>query len=198
MDVTRLVEIEHKFIVPPTFDVAGFEAALARCGPSRRLAVDVVDRYFLTRDGQAHAYLLRHRFDATLHHLTLKSFGDDTEVRDEINLDLGHHAGAQTALVDAFVARMGVVWSVTVAKSIVVWHFDDCEVVHYRATGGDRTVHCVEFEAVDTRTPAAALATIARYEAATGFDPSTRTAEPLLSLLYPDLLPGHRTPGETG
>ena len=186
MDVARVIEIEHKFVVPPTFDIPAFELALSTCGQARRITIDVADRYFLTADGIARAYLLRHRFDDTLHHLTLKSFGGDTQVRDEINLDLGHHAGAQAALVDAFVHRMGMVWTAAVAKAGIVWHFADCEVVYYHATGGGREVRCVEFEATDTRSESAALATITRYEQATGFDAATRTAVPLLQLLYPD------------
>jgi hypothetical protein len=37
--------------------------------------------------------MIRHRFDAELHRLTLRSLEADTEVRVEVNLDPGHHAG---------------------------------------------------------------------------------------------------------
>ena len=59
----------------------------------------------------------------------------------------GQHAGDQAAAVEAFLARLGAVWYGDVTKDIEVWEFADCEVVHYRATGGGRTVDCVEFEA---------------------------------------------------
>ena len=53
-------------------------------------------------------------------------------------------------------------------------------------THGDRVVHCVEFEAVGAPTIQAALAILARYEAALGFDPATRASANLLDLLIPD------------
>ncbi len=51
----RFTEIEHKFVVDDTFDLAGFERALEALRPSRRASVQVRDRYFLTRDGGAGA-----------------------------------------------------------------------------------------------------------------------------------------------
>lgn len=187
----RFTEVEHKFVVDAHFDLAAFRRALEALGPERTDALQVRDRYFLTADGRARHYILRHRFDRELHQLTIKSLASDPEVRDEINLNLGHHQGDQAAQVDAFAARMGVVWHGEVQKALDVWHFADCEVVHYVATGGARTVHCVEFEAVRQASIADALAVIGRYEQATGFDPATRSRQSLVDLLFPGALP-HR------
>lgn len=185
----RFTEIEHKFVVGTGFDLAAFRATLATLGPERTDALQVRDRYVLTADGQARHYILRHRFDRELHQLTIKSLASDPEVRDEINLDLGHHKGDQAAQVDAFTARMGVIWRDELQKALEVWYFADCEVVYYEATSGGRTVHCVEFEAVRQASVAEALAVITRYEQATGFDPATRSRQSLVDLLFPGTLP---------
>ncbi len=185
----RFTEIEHKFVLDEAFDLAAFRHALESAGPSRQTALQVRDRYFLTGDGRARHYILRHRFDLELHQLTIKSLASDPEVRDEINLDLGHHKGDQAAQVDAFVSRMGVTWTGELQKDLHVWYFSDCEVVHYVASSGDRTVRCVEFEAIRQASIPAALAVIDRYEQATGFDPSARSRRSLVELLFPGVLP---------
>jgi hypothetical protein len=190
VDVMRFTEIEHKFVLDAGFDLAGFRATLAALGPARTSALDVRDRYFLTGDGRARHYILRHRFDHELHQLTIKSLASDPEVRDEINLDLGHHKGDQAAQVDAFATRMGVVWRDELQKALEVWYFADCEVVYYVATSGDRAVRCVEFEAIRQASVPEALAVIARYEQATGFDPATRSKQSLVDLLFPGALAG--------
>ncbi len=184
----RFKEIEHKFVVEPHFDVEAFGEALKRLTPTRRTSVLVQDRYFLTEDGFARRYVIRHRFDAEIHQLTLKALTADPEVRDEITLDLGHHAGDQVAQVDAFVTRMGVRWHGTVQKDLRVWYFPDCEVVHYTASAGTRTVQCVEFEATTRASVPEALAIVARYEQATGFDAATRSMYSLVDLLFPGAL----------
>ncbi|MEZ5417388.1 MAG: hypothetical protein R2708_08595 [Vicinamibacterales bacterium] len=188
MDVMRDTEIEHKFVVDEAFDLPALRRALAALGPRREAALEVVDRYFLTADGRAQGYVLRHRFDAELQQLTLKSVSTDPEVRAEINLDLGHHRGDQTAAVDAFVARLGVGWRGELRKQLAVWYFADCEVVHYTATAGARRVQCVEFEAIGQASVADALAVIQRYEQATGFEPAARSRQSLLELLFPGVL----------
>ena len=185
----RFTEIEHKFVLDSGFDLASFRRALQAAGPIRQTALQVRDRYFLTGDGRARHYILRHRFDTELHQLTIKSLASDPEVRDEINLDLGHHAGDQAATVDAFTERLGVVWTGDVRKHLDVWYFPDCEVVHYTASTGARAVRCVEFEAVGQASVAAALAVIDRYERVTGFDPADRSRHSLVDLLFPGVLP---------
>jgi hypothetical protein len=186
----RFTEIEHKYVLDAGFDLATFRHTLEGLGPVRTNALQVRDRYFLTADGQARHYILRHRFDHELHQLTIKSLASDPEVRDEINLDLGHHKGDQAAQVDAFAARMGVVWRDELQKALEVWYFADCEVVHYVATSGARTVRCVEFEAIQQASVAEALAVISRYERATGFDAATRSRQSLVDLLFPGALDG--------
>ena len=189
MDVMRFKEIEHKFVVDAAFDLDAFSRALDVMGPSRHTALVVRDRYFLTDSGQARRFILRHRFDTEINQLTIKSIEGDPEVRDEISLNLGHHAGAQDAEVDAFVARQGVVWSGMLEKDLRVWYFPDCEVVHYTATTGSRRVHVVEFEATAKVTIPQSLAILERYERATGFDGATRSMDSLVNLLFPGVFP---------
>lgn len=196
MDVMRFTEIEHKFVVDEAFDLAGFDRALGALGPARRTALQVRDRYFMTEDGQARRYVLRHRFDAEIHQLTIKSVQADPEVRDEITLDLGRDSGDQAAAVDAFMARMVVARSTTIEKDLRVWDFPDCEVVYYVGRSGERTVRCVEFEATVKTSVPAALAIVERYERATGFDASTRSMVSLVGLLCPELFPTPRFDAE--
>ena len=153
--------------------------------------MQVRDRYFLTDGGRARRYILRHRFDAELHQLTIKSLASDTEVRDEVNLDLGHHGGDQAAQVDAFARAHGRgAGRASCRRTLDVWYFADCEVVHYVASSGDRSVRCVEFEALRQPSIADALAVIDRYERATGFDSATRSRQSLVELLFPGVLAG--------
>lgn len=184
----RFTEIEHKFVVDERFDLAGFRRVLEALRPSRHATLRVRDRYFLTGDGRERHFILRHRFDAELHQLTVKSLATDPEVRDEIDLDLGHHAGDQAAQVDAFVGRLGVTWSGALQKDLDVWYFPDCEVVHYVASSGGRAVRCVEFEAIGQPSIPEALAVIERYERATGFDAAARSRRSLVDLLFPGAL----------
>ena len=187
MHDVQFKEIEHKFEVADDFDLDRFRGRVMALRPVRTNAIQVRDRYFLTETGQQRRFLLRHRLDNEIQQLTLKSLSDDTEVRDEINLDLGHHAGDQSLAVDAFVHHLGVRWSGTITKDIAVWYFDDCEVVHYRATAGARAVRCVEFEATRKDSVADALAIVERYERATGLHGFTRSRASLPQLLFPEL-----------
>ena len=143
------------------------------------------DRYFLTEVGRRRRFLIRHRYDEKLHHLTVKTLDADTEVRVEVNLDLGHHAGDQQAQVDAFVGQLGVAWAGTLHKDLEVWDFPDCEVVYYQASTDGHSVRCVEFEATRKESLAAALAIVERYERATGFDRADRTRRPLIEIMFP-------------
>lgn len=186
----RFKEIEHKFVVAASFDVDRFRRAVEALTPSpvRTFALRVRDRYFLTDHGRANRYVIRHRHDEELHHLTVKSLSPDPEVRDEINLDLGQHAGDQAAVVDAFVVRLGAVWQGDVVKDIEVWEFAACEIVHYTASGGGRVVHCVEFEAKHAANVDEALAVLSRYERETSFGEATRSMASLVDLLFPGIV----------
>lgn len=196
MDVTmgalRFKEIEHKFIVSETFDLGTFRTALETMAPARHEVLRVRDRYFITQAGQARGFILRHRHDRELHELTLKTVVGDAEVRDEVNLAL--RPDDQDAAVDAFVRAQGVVWSGTLWKDLEVWHFADCEVVHYVATADAMKMHCVEFEATEKASLEGALAVMARYEMATGFTGATRTPASLVDLMWPGVLDQFRRP----
>jgi hypothetical protein len=183
----RFTEIEHKYVVDERFDLQRFRDALGRMNPTRTTSVCVRDRYYLTEAGRARRFVIRHRYDAELHHLTLKTLEADTEVRAEINLDLGHHAGDQRAEVEAFLDRLGVEWSGTVHKDVDVWYFPDSEVVCYQASTGSRSVRCVEFEAKGAGSMEAAMATLQAYERATGFDDAVRSRVSLVQMLFPEV-----------
>lgn len=186
-DALRFTEIEHKFIVDAQFDLNAFRDALVGLHPTRINSIRVRDRYYLTEGGRRRRFVIRHRYDLEMHHLTLKTVEADTEVRSEINLDLGHHAGDQAAVVDAFLERLGVEWSGTLHKDLDVWCFSDIEVVHYLASTDVRSVRCVEFEATRKPSLADALSTVQRYERATGFDDRERSRLSLPQILFPEV-----------
>ena len=183
----RFKEIEHKYVVDDRFDLPRFCQAVTALGPTRTSKVSVQDRYFLTEGGRARRFLVRHRYDAELHHLTIKSLETDSEVRTEVNLDLGHQAGPQAAQVDAFMAQLGVIWRGSLQKELEVWYFPDCEVVYYEATTASRSIRCVEFEATRKDSLNEALATVERFERATGFADASRSNRSLPQILFPDL-----------
>ncbi len=183
----RFTEIEHKYVVEARFDLAAFDQALTSLGPTRRATLQVRDRYFLPGAGKKHRFLIRHRFDPELHHLTLKTLEDDPQIRTEVNLDLGHHAGDQTDAVDAFLAPFEVEWQDSLLKDLDVWYFHDAEVVYYRAEGGGRVVRCVEFEATRKEDVASALAVLERYENASGLGDRDRERRSLPELLFPEV-----------
>lgn len=187
MDALRFKEIEHKFIVEDDFDLPRFRDALATIGPARTRAIRVHDRYFLTESGRDRRFVIRHRYDTELHHLTVKTIETDTEVRSEINLDLGQHAGDQAAQVDAFVEPFGVVWRGRLLKDLEVWYFQDCEVVYYVASTESHRVCCVEFEATRKSSIGDALAIVHRYERATGFESRVRSRLSLPQILFPEM-----------
>jgi hypothetical protein len=187
LDELRFKEIEHKYVVEDPFDLQGFTQSAAALGPTRSLKTRVKDRYYLTEGGRARQFLFRHRYDTELHHLTIKALERDPEVRVEVNLDLGQHAGSQEAYVDAFVGQLGVLWSGTLYKDLEVWCFPDCEVVYYEASTASRTIRCVEFEATRKDSLEEALKTVERFERATGFEGASRSRLSLPQLLFPDL-----------
>ena len=187
VDQLRFKEIEHKYIVDEEFDLEGFRQSVAVLGPTRTGTTRVRDRYYLTEGGRARRFLFRHRYDTELHHLTIKTLEQDTEVRVEVNLDLGHHAGNQEAQVDAFVSQLGVLWSGTLHKELEVWSFPDCEVVYYEASTASGAVRCVEFEATRKDSLAEALETVGRFERATGFQSASRSRVSLPLMLFPEL-----------
>ena len=185
-DALGFTEIEHKFIVDDRFDLRRFRLALDHLHPTRTSSVHVQDRYYLT-DASKGRFVIRHRYDEELHHLTLKTVADDTEVRTEVNLDLGHHAGDQHEAVEAFLDHLGIQWSGTLHKELEVWHFPDIEIVHYHASTDARSVRCVEFEATRKSSLAGALEIVRRYERATGFGDRHRSRLSLPQMLFPEV-----------
>jgi hypothetical protein len=184
----RFNEVEHKYIVDERFDVQRFRGVVATLCPTRMASIRVRDRYYLTEASRARRFVIRHRYDGELQHLTVKTLDADTEVRVEVNLDLGHHAGDQHAQVDAFLSQLGVEWSGTLHKELEVWDFADCEVVYYQASSARRSVACVEFEATRKDSLTAALAIVEKYERATGFDRAQRSHRPLLEIMFPEVV----------
>lgn len=183
-------EIEHKFIVSDGFDLPAFRRAVSGLGPSRHEELRVRDRYFITEAGARRGFIFRHRHDRELHELTVKTVEGDAEVRVEVNLAL--RPGNQDAQVDAFVSAQGLVWQGTLWKDLEVWHFSDCEVVHYVAATDGRRLCCVEFEAIHKPTMEEALAVMERFEAQTGFAGAERTKASLLELMWPGVLAERR------
>lgn len=181
------VEIEHKFLIDRSFDLAGFKSRAKALGPERTSAVDVRDTYYVIRGMPGH--VLRHRKDNEIQQLSVKSVAQDNERRLEVNLDLDQAAGDQLAAVEAFLGPMGILWSGVIEKKIDVFYFPDCEVVHYSASSGDRSVACIEFEAKDNVSEEAALETISRYESAFGFSGPDRCHESLFEIMFGDSIP---------
>jgi hypothetical protein len=186
-DDLRFKEIEHKFLLDERADVQRIRDLLASLSPLRSSALRVRDRYYVTDAGRGRRTVFRHRLDEELQHLTVKTVEVDTEVRLEVNLDLGHHAGDQSAQVESFLAQLGVRWAGTLFKDLEVWEFPDCEVVYYHAFTDQRDVRCVEFEATAKESLASALAIVQRYEQAAGFGTAERSRRPLVQILFPEV-----------
>jgi hypothetical protein len=180
---SHFLEIEHKFLVDGAhFQFAAFRERVLTLHPIRRVTQSVRDGYYILEGDEGFIY--RHRYDQELQHLTVKSIGGDAEERLEVNLDLGQHRGDQRAAVEKFLSVRGIAWTGTVHKDIEVFYFPDCEIVHYTAQGGGKTVQCVEFEALGAETLEAARATLRRYEEATGFGGAVRERRSLAELLF--------------
>ena len=77
----RFKEIEHKFVVDDGFDLERFGAVLETLNPTRTTSLQVLDTYYLLRGSRTGRFVIRHRFDEELHHLTVKTLETDTEVR---------------------------------------------------------------------------------------------------------------------
>ena len=177
---TAFLEIEHKFLVGDGFALDTFLNACRQLNPEREKALQVTDTYYLPGEGAKHIY--RHRIDAEIQQLTIKSRGGDNEVRTEINLNLGP-VPSQEAEVRAWMRAVGAGEGQSIVKDIHVFDFPDCEIVYYEARRGDRCVCCVEFEAKYAATESAGLEILEQYEAALGFDAQPREKTNLYDLL---------------
>ena len=183
---TAFLEIEHKFVVDAAFDREALFAACRTLGPKREKALTVTDTYYVPA-GQANR-IYRHRIDAEIQQLTLKSRGGDNEVRTEINLDLGV-ARSQADAVEAWMGVIGALPGFGIVKDIRVFDFPDCEVVYYEAMHKVKRVCCVEFEAKYAASEEEGLAILQRYERQLEFDANRREKVNLFDLLVTAQLP---------
>ena len=117
----------------------------------------------------------------------MKSRGGDTQVRLEVNLDLGQHKGDQRDAVERFLGVREIAWRGTLFKDIEVYYFADCEAVYYEARASERSLRCVELEAIAQTSLDDAIQVIRRYREATGFGGARREKKPLVELLFPAL-----------
>lgn len=185
-------EIEHKYLVDAEFDLLAFEATARRLNPEKSSRLKVIDTYYVVEAMPNH--VIRHRVDQELQQLTIKSTGSDNECRTEVNLDLSLRTGNQADAVKAFLEPLRVLWSGTIEKNIFVFYFSNCEVVHYsarsiEASGVEKAIHCVEFEAIKKVSREESLATISRFEASFGFQHAERCHHSLFELLFGSQLP---------
>ncbi|MGB1076552.1 MAG: CYTH domain-containing protein [Flavobacteriales bacterium] len=183
MSGTQFQEIEHKFIVSDAFNADVFDAACRDLKPKHDKSLRVRDTYYVLENRSD--VVLRHRLDAEIQQLTLKTREVDSEVRVEVNLALDNGID-QTDAVQNLLKHMGVAATYDIEKDIQVFEFDDCEIVRYRASHAGREVFCVEFEAVGCANVEVALSVLHGYETQLGFDSDARTPVNLLDLLVPE------------
>ena len=176
------LEIEHKFLVDASFDLKEFAASVMALGPIKEKSLQVLDTYYLPYSNPDFIY--RHRIDAEIQQLTIKSRGKGNEVRTEINLELGANPSQESAIM-AWMKLVGTSEGYPIEKVIWVFEFQDCEIVHYQARHADKLLSCVEFEAIGASSKEEAIATLTRYENQLEFDPETRTRINLFDLLVP-------------
>ncbi len=183
------LEIEHKFVLEPDFDRDAFFQSVTALHPSRIHSAQVVERYYLTEATPKLIY--RHRYDENNQDLTYKTFGDgDIEIRREVKLVLDLRIGNQEESVRAFLEPLGMTWQGGLNKQLQVFDFADCEIVYYEARTADKTVTCVELEALSADGVESALATLASYEQRLGFGNRQRSRRSLFELLFRDATGG--------
>jgi len=180
-------EIEHKFIVDDKFDRKQFLHQLKSLAPLRFEKISVRDTYYVLAADRRHVF--RHRYDSEIQQLTIKSVELDAAVRTEINLPIDQSKGDQRATVAAFMKALGCAWSGEIRKDVEVAYFADCEVVFYRAVGSAKTVHCIEFEAVNPPSVEEGLQILSKYESLLGFAGRQRESKSLFELLLLDSAP---------
>lgn len=186
LESTKFLEIEHKFIIPASWDFTAFLGRLQKLHFQDSSEVQVADTYYVTK--ACPGYIHRHRYDAELQHLTIKSLTGDPEVRLEVNLDLGHHRGDQREAVQAFLSPMGILWSATLNKLVRAYYFVDCEVVYYEASYQDRSITCIEIEAKNSANIMQGKQILRHYAEVLQLDVNYRSDKTLFELLLaPDM-----------
>jgi hypothetical protein len=180
MTDSEFKEFEHKYLVDESADIAAIFEKLRVLGDGKEKSLEVTDTYYFSSKNPGFVY--RHRKDSEIQQLTVKSYGGDTRDRTEINLHLKNDE-SQADAVGAFMQTLGNYRNFDIRKRIQVIDFPDCECVYYKATSGNKTVYCFEFEALGAKTLEQALFTINRYESVAGFNPSDRCEISLFELL---------------
>ena len=182
------LEIEHKFVInPEEFDRSRFFAQMQGLQPNSTTEQEVNDHYFLAN--KVPGFVYRHRYDSELQHLTLKSWEKSSQIRTEINLDLGQHKGNQAETVEAFLGVLDVFFDAPIKKEIKVFHFDKVEAVYYRASYLERVIDCIEFEAVSYDSVEEAEQTLSAFEAQAGFANLTPSDDSLFELIVIPQMP---------
>jgi len=174
-------EFEVKYLLDNHFDAEHFFTTLRALGSPVEKHLDVTDTYFTFAERPDFIY--RHRHDAEIQQLTVKSYGGDTRNRVEVNLALENPASQKEA-IRTFLRSFGEPGEFGIHKRVDIFDFPDCEIVHYLARSGSRTARCVEFEAVGVDTWEQAQAVIECYARATGFDRKARCEIALFDLLH--------------
>lgn len=209
------LEIEHKFLVAPDFDVDAFARAVQALSPRSQAAVTVAEEYFVSQSRPD--LIFRHGYDLLdgagdtpapqgKQSLIVKSRpapGASNESRLEVALRLDPRRGSQAQAAGALLGLFAFATAGRLRKQLRAFYFPDCEVVFYRAqrtdeaatqTGGPtRSICCVEFEAVlppgpdaSPDTVDAARSVLARYEQQLGFAHHPREGRTLFQLLFGD------------
>lgn len=173
-------EYEVKYLLDDSFDTKQFFDTLLSLGSPVEKHLEVTDTYykFESRPG----YIYRHRHDIEIQQLTVKSYGGDTRDRVEVNLSLNNNSSQKEA-IETFLSSFGKPEAFGIRKTVDIYDFPDCEIVHYVAEANGRRVRCVEFEAVGVGTWEEAAKIIQSYAKATGFDSRERCEIALYDLL---------------
>ena len=181
-------EIEHKFVVPESFDVDSFRQKVRDLQPEREYRTEVTDTYYLLEAVPHLVY--RHRFDGMIQQLTCKSVSShDSESRLEINLHLDLQD--QSANIEAFLFPFGIQWSGILRKKVHVFYFRDIEIVFYQASYMGSAVSCIELESRRPESLASAQKTLELWELRLGLIPAERSHLSLLHLLVLKTLPDY-------
>lgn len=187
----RHIEVEHKYVVGPTFDAGKLRNRLRGLNCLKDFSVSVRDDYYWS--SKFPTSILRHRFDEQLQQLTLKTRGLAADARTEVNLGLDHNGGDQRDGVGAFLGNLTDFQRVTIQKSVTIFLFRDCEICFYAAKCGRKKIRCVEFEAIRKTTLKAARDTIKKYEDAAGFGREKREGRSLFEMLVVPALKNKRS-----
>jgi hypothetical protein len=182
-------EIEAKYLITEPHQRQRFLekiTALPGYQQVKPLSTSSRDLYMVLAKG--FPYIYRYRYDTLIQQLSVKSLADTFPVRQEINLNLGGEQPQKEQIL-AFFNTLGLLWHDEVVKDLVVFRFDDCEVVLYTACFGRAHITCIEIEALGARDITHGLEILRRYQR--DLEIATYSEESQLSvfqlLIYPQL-----------